>query len=305
VRTRGLAVIKPLLQLTLGGLICALLAVGAASRAEAQEEIEPYEFTVLPAGTNLALGYYAYGHDTDFNIARGPTVKNSGVEINLGVGRYVHLAEAFGYAAGFEIFQTFGSLSGAHVDGARVGSAFGAQNTALAAFIWPYVNQAAKTNVILVGFLFPPSGTYDSRSAINLGDNRTRGAVQIGITQGIGEHFGFDAALDAEFYGANDNEVPGDLRLTQNTSYRAQLWVNWRWTKAFSTSVGYEGIFGGSQYVNGVFNGSKTEMQRLRVNAALFVTPTLQTMLELNHDLHVVGGFKQEFGATLRVLYAF
>jgi len=28
-------------------------------------------------------------------------------------------------------------------------------------------------------------------------------------------------------------------------------------------------------------------------------------MLELNHDVHVVGGFKQDFGATVRLLKAF
>ena len=57
--------------------------------------------------------------------------------------------------------------------------------------------------------------------------------------------------------------------------------------------------------MNGIFAGSKTEEQRLRANAALFVTPRLQTMLELNHDVKVVGGFKQDFGTTLRVVYVF
>lgn len=303
-RTRGLAATRSLLQLALGGLVCLILTMGVATRAGAQE-IEPYEFTPLPAGTNLAIGYYVYGHNTDFNIARGPTIKHSGVEVNVGVLRLVHFVDVGGHPAGFQIYQPFGSLSGAHVDGQHLGSAFGAQNTVLSAFIWPYVNQKSKTNVIVVGFLNPPDGTYDARSPLNVGDNRTRGTVQIGITQGIGEHFGFDAAFDAQFYGANNDYIPGDRRLTQNPTYRAQVWANWRWSKAFTTSVGYEGFFGGREQVNGTFNENKTEEQRLRVNAALFLTPRLQTMLELNHDLHVVGGFKQDFGATLRVLYVF
>ena len=82
-----------------------------ATRAGAQE-IEPYEFVVLPAGTNLAIGYYVYGHDTDFNIAGGPTIKDSGVEVNLFVARYVHYTSVLGYPAGFQIYQAFGRCRG-------------------------------------------------------------------------------------------------------------------------------------------------------------------------------------------------
>lgn len=303
-RIKGFALARSLMQLGLGGLVCLLLTMGAATRVGAQE-IEPYEFVPLPAGTNLAVGYYVYGHNTEFNVARGSTIKDSGVEINVGIARYVHYVDIAGHPAGFQIIQAFGSLSAAHIDGQRLGSAFGAQNTTLSAFIWPYVNTASKTNVILVGFVDPPVGTYDKRSAINLGDNRWRGDVQIGLSQGLTDNLAFDAAFDVQFYGDNDSYIPGNRRLSQDPTYRAQLWANWRWNPAFSTSLGYEGFFGGSQQVNGRFAGTKTEVQRLRANAALFLTPRLQTMLELNHDVKVVGGFKQDIGATLRVLYVF
>lgn len=303
-RIKELVLARSLLQLGLGGLICLLLTMGAATRAGAQE-VEPYEFVPLPAGTNVALGYYAYGHNTEFNLARGSTIKDSGVETNIGIARYVHYTELAGFPAGFQIIQFFGSLSGAHIDGQRLGSAFGAQNTIFSAFIWPYVNTATKTNVNVTGWIYPPTGTYDKRSPINLGDNRWRGNFQLGLSQGITDRLAFDLSFDTQFYGDNDSYVPGNRRLSEDPTYRAQLWVNWRWNPAFSTSIGYEGFFGGSQQVNGVFAGSKTEEQRIRANAALFLTPRLQTMLELNHDVKSVGGFKQEFGTTLRVVYVF
>lgn len=303
-RNKGFALAQSLLRLGLTGMVCALMTLAPSTQAKAQE-IEPYEFVPLPAGTNLALGYYVYGHNTDFNVARGPTIKGSGVEINVALARYVHYIDVAGHPAGFQIIQAFGSLSAAHIDGQRLGSAFGAQNTTFSAFIWPYVNTATKTNVITTAFLDPPDGTYDKRSAINLGDNRWRGTIQLGLSQGITDNLAFDAAFDVQFYGDNDSYVPGNRRLSQDPTYRAQLWANWRWNPAFTTSIGYEGLFGGLQQVNGFLDGSKTEIQRIRANAALFLTPRIQTMLELNHDVHVVGGFKQDFGTTLRVLYVF
>ena len=302
--TRGSASTRSVLQLGLSSLIGLLLTAGWATNARAQE-IEPYDFAPLPAGTNLAIGYYSYAHLTDYNIAGGPTIKGSGNEVNVGVGRYTHILSIGGYLGGYQIIQPFGSLSAAHIDDERLGSTFGAQNLVLSAFIWPYINTASKTDINLTGFVRPPTGSYDRRSPINLGDNRWSGDAQIGLYQGVTENFSFDLSFDTQFYGGNSDYVPGNRRLSQDPTYRAQVWANWRWSPAFTTSVGYEGFFGGKQYVDSSFSGNKTEEQRFRVNAALFLTPRLQTMVELNHDLHVVGGFKQDFGTTLRIVYAF
>ena len=292
------------LRFALGAVVCAGLAVCSAGRAAAQE-IEPYEFVPLPAGTNLAIAYYIYGHDTEFDVYKGPTLKNSKLEVNVGIGRYVHYVEILGHPAGFQILQPFGSESGGNVGGERLGSAFGAQSTILSAFIWPYVNTATKTDVITTAFLYPPDGTYDVHSALNLGDNRWRGDIQVGVSQGFGDHIGVDLEFDAQFYGDSSNSYPGGQYLKQDPTYRVQVWANYRWTPAFTTSIGYEGFFGGVQKLDGLLDGNKTDEQRIRANAALFVTPRLQTMLELNHDVSVSGGFKQDFGATVRVVYVF
>ncbi len=289
----------------LAGLACLGAAAGVPRLAAAQE-IQPYEFTPLPAGTNVLLGYYSYGHDTSYNVAAGPTFKNSKLETNFFNLRYVHFFnELAGHPIGFQAFQVFGSASGGNVGGQRIGSAFGAQNLALSAFIFPYVNTATKTNTNVTVFLYPPTGTYDRNSSINVGDGRWRGNLQLGLTQGFGEHIGLDAEFDAMFYGDNGNATARDGQISQDPTYRAQVWANYRWSPAFSTSIGYEGLFGGNQKFNGFLTGTKTDEQRVRFNAALFVTPKVQTMLELNHDFASYGGFKQDFGAQLRVLYVF
>ena len=167
------------------------------------------------------------------------------------------------------------------------------------------MNTATKTNFNTTVFLYPPTGTYDSRSALNLGDNRWRGDIQLGLTQGFGEHFALDAEFDVQVYGDNNNAFPCGRRLSQDATYRTQFWANYRWSAAFSTSIGYEGFFGGDQKLNGFKNGSKTDEHRICANAALFLSPRVQTMLELNHDVASYDGFKQDFGAQLRVLYVF
>ena len=188
------------------GLCLTLLAAMAGLRAgpAAAQEIMPYEFTPLPAGTNLALAYYAYGRNTGYSIARGPTLRDSGLETHIGIARLVHDGEVAGIRGGVQIFQVFGGLQDARIGGQRIEGAFGAQNLALSAFVWPYINDASKTAIIVAGFLNPPTGTYDRVAPLNLGDNRMRGTIQVGLQQGFGEHFGLDLAYDAQFYGDND-----------------------------------------------------------------------------------------------------
>jgi hypothetical protein len=135
--------------------------------------------------------------------------------------------------------------------------------------------------------------TYDSNSAVNIGDNRRRGNVQLGWSHLIGTHSSYDAGLDTMLYGDNDDAFPGGLRLSQDPTYRLQLRANWRRAPSFQTSIGYEGSFGGTQSPSGALNGQKTEEQRLRATASYFITPALQGLLELNHDTNVVGRWVQ------------
>ena len=294
-----------LIAVALFAAIFGLLA--AAPRHAAAQEIEPNEFVPLPAGTNLILGYYAYGHDTSFHVADGPTYKHAtGVEVNVGVFRYVHFfSPLFGMPVGIQLVQNFGAESGARVAGQSLGSAFGVQNTALSAFFFPYSNPKTGTNVNITTFLYPPDGTYDNTSPINLGDNRLRGDVQLGFDQAIGAHFSTTLSFDGMFYGENNNYTAFGFRLNSTPTYRFQAWANWRWTRAFQTSVGYEGLFGGIESVEGTRDGNRTEEQRIRAAASMFLSPRSQVLIELNHDVEVVGGFKQDFGVTGRFLYVF
>jgi len=293
-----------------GGVLGAGVLLAGAGAVHAQEAF-PKGFIPLPAGTSLAIGYYIYQHDNEFTINTGPTyTKNTGREVNLSVGEYVHYVEVAGHPAGFKIIQTFGSLSGAQINGRSVGSAFGAQNTALSAFIWPYVDFQHHAYLVTYGYLYPPDGTYDQHSPINVGDNRWRGDIAVGFDKAFGPRFSFDVGFDTMFYGDNDNpfnngHLPPGARLSQDNTYRGQVFLNWNFSRSVWGSIGWEGFFGGVQYLNGSANGSATKEQRLRADLSAFVTPAAKVLLELNHDVQVSGGFKQDLGATMRLVYAF
>lgn len=286
-------------------LLLAAMILLAAKDGQAQL-IEPNDFVPLPPGSNAIQGYYDYGNLTEFSVANGPTfTDHTGLQVNLGAVRYLHYFAVGGHPAAVQVYQIFGSESGGQIGGQSIGSASGAMDVALNAAFWPYADRAHSRYLVVVGWFYPPTGTYDPHSFLNLGDNRWKGDVQLGWHGAIATKVSYDLSFDTTFYGDNDNAFPGGLTLTQTPTYELQGWVNWRWNPRFQTSLGYLGTFGGEQSVNGVLNGQKTEEQRLRAAVSYLITPRLQVLLEINHDVQAVGGFKQEFGLLARVTAVF
>ncbi|MGH7080848.1 MAG: transporter [Acetobacteraceae bacterium] len=277
-----------------------------AARSAQAQMIEPEDLVPLPPGSNVILGYYDYGNLTDFSVANGPTFTDkTGMQVNLGAARYLHYFELGGHPAAIQIYQIFGSESNGRIDGESIGSASGAMDTALNVAFWPYADRTHDRYLAVVGWLYPPTGTYDPHSFLNLGDNRWKGDLQIGWHGPITTPVSYDLSFDTTFYGDNDNAFPGGLRLTQDPTYQVQGWLNWRWNARFQTSLGYLATFGGEQSLDGVSNGQKTEEQRLRAAASYFITPRLQVLLEINHDVQSVGGFRQAFGLLGRIAAVF
>ena len=70
-------------------------------------------------------------------------------------------------------------------------------------------------------------------------------------------------------------------------------------------AIGYMGIFGGEQKLDGISNGQKAREDQLRATYMMNFSPTTQGLVQVTHDVHVEGQFKQNFGLLLRLVTAF
>jgi len=303
---------------------CAAILLGSAGIASDAwaQEIEPNDLVPAPDGTTVNLSYFVYGHQGAFINTSGTNVPNSSANVYLGVERLIHYDYLFGHPAGFQLIQGFGSISDPTIGGSALGSSSGATNTALSAGFWPYANFQQKQYLVIAGYLYPPNGTYNKNQAVNIasayqpnGEYNWTGDIQVGWDQGIGDHFSYDFAFDARFFGATTGPlspgsgIPVSVTTHHNSDYRLQLYLNWAWNRALTTAIGYEGWFGGldhfSSPLTGTINTGQSNEQRLRGAVAMFWSPHIQTVLEVNGDVARTGGFKQTVGTTLRVLYIF
>lgn len=96
-----------------GLLAATALAPGSAWAID----VSPADYTVLPPGTNLILGYAQYSTARELHVDGAGKVPSSDLDVAVGLARYVHYSELGGVPISVQAIAPFGNLD------ARIGGA--------------------------------------------------------------------------------------------------------------------------------------------------------------------------------------
>ncbi|GAN77159.1 hypothetical protein [Acidisphaera rubrifaciens] len=278
------------------GAAAMALCLGATRHAAAQS-IEPGDLIPAPAGTNVILGYYIYDHFDSVNVASkhpGSGTYNASFNLNLFIERYVHFFNIGDTPAGYQIFDVNGFQSGT-IAGANA-DAGGQNQLALSVFAWPGANSATKTYPFAGIYLYPPV------NSAGFGSLGWAGDLQVGISQGYGDHWNFEFTAYGTYTGPTTSPAG---KTTQDIAYTLEGWAEYNWNPQLNTSIGWTTELGGVSQLNYNFTGNKTEIEQIRGWVGYFVTPAAQIGLEVNHDFVAVGGLHAPIGLLARALYVF
>ncbi|OJY53606.1 MAG: hypothetical protein BGP17_08760 [Sphingomonas sp. 67-41] len=289
------------------GLLAAMTMTWMAAPASATD-VDPGDYTALPPGTNMFLIYGQHIHRDELRTPDGGTLK-SGTSLDTSVTllRYVHFTKLGPFVVDPQIILPIGSVHNAQVGGQRLGKDTGLGDALIFATIW-FVNKPGKRPTY-VGFspiIGVPTGDYDPDKGINFGNNRYTFNPQIGVIQGITDRILLDVYGDVTFYG--DNNKVGRLHQTlkQHETYEVQSWLRFAMPDSKSTlSVGYAGYWGGRQYLDGVYQGQRTEHQQLRLAAQTMLTRSFQLEAIVARDVQARDGFREAGRFQLRLLKIF
>lgn len=286
------------LALTIAG------CVGASSAWAA--EADPGDYVAAPPGTDLALLYYQHSSAGTYRDADGDKVAgHSRFRSDIGIFRYVHFAELWGYTIDPQVVLPFGRLDDARLGGADIQGNSGIGDPQFTATLWLLNDPAAKRWFGISPFVVAPLGTYDKHEAFNLGENRWKGIVQAGYVQGLGECFSWDWIGDVTWYGRNDEAGDGNQTLRQQRSYQMINWLSYHLDGGSRLAVGYSTTHGGKQELDGEDTGSRTRVDQWR---ALYATPVgtaSQFQVALAKDLNVRGGFERDYQLNFRIAHSF
>ncbi len=284
-------------------LSVAALALGVSAHAAWAIDISPGDYTVLPAGTNLALVYGQYVKSDRLDVDNVGKIPNSGLEAAYGIARYVHYSKIGNLPVVAEAILPFGGFDDVHIggEGQPTKNGLGDLMIGLAAFPIHTSDPQYGTTIGETTYISMPTGAYDP-AKVSFGNGTVIVTPQFGLIQGLGHGFLLDASADVAL--TMDHTEHG-VRYSVAPSYQLQALVRYMITPTSTVSFGYSGHFGGKQEVDGVFNGLKTSSHQLRLFASRFVTPTFQVQGMVGADVASEAGFRQGFTGQIRLLRVF
>jgi hypothetical protein len=267
-------------------------------------DIEPRDYIPFPSGTNLIALYYFFNQYGPLNT-KGVTIGgDTHVQSHLGVLRYIYYGDIKDRSYAVQLVVPAGGTRG-EIAGQKLASDAGLGDLLLGAGISLLPYPRLDLNVAVVSYTSVPTGNYSPNRVLNLGANRWSEDLQIGYTQAVGEQLWFDAAADAVLYGANGQAGAFLQTLTKQPTYQLQSWLSYVLPPSSLVSVGHSAFFGGAERISGSENGVKSKSQQIRATYTQFLSPSVQLLGSITHDISVVGGFKQKLGLTLRLAHFF
>jgi hypothetical protein len=271
-------------------------------------DVEPGDYVALSPGTNLAL---LYGTFTDMDELQVPGVgmvdKDTHLESTIALARFVHFMKVGPFIVDPQIIVPFGRISSGKAAGERLEHTSGIGDITPFATIW-FVHHDDAAHGTYVGFspmVSIPTGAYNHAKASNIGTNRFTYDMQLGVVQGIVKGVALEAYGDVIWYGHNDNAGVDHQTLTQSSTQELQLWSRFSLTPKTSVAVGYAGNWGGRQYLEQAFNGTKTENQQVRFAVQTMIAPGLELEGSAGRMVHVEGGFREALRTQIRIAKAF
>jgi hypothetical protein len=185
----------------------------------------------------------------------------------------------------------------------------GIGDLSLATAIWPYVNRENRTYVGIAGFLSIPTGGYSNTQTFNVGENRYKTALQIGLQKAIVGNLDGMIAVDTIWYGGNSQcavacGAATNVPLTQKPLTTIQLGPIYTFNPTFTVGASYFYVTGGATEINNVYQNNVINTQRFLLSGIAY-TDFGKFSLQYGRDMAVENGFIQTRLLTIRYAIQF
>jgi hypothetical protein len=292
---------------SLGLVIAAVVCLSHQAHAV---EVDPGDYTALPAGVNAFVMYGQYAKRDAIYATGDRQPINPSLDSTVGIARVLRVIKlSERWTVDPQFLLPFGELR-AGGDVSALGSTRGVGDLILATAFKYKIDEKSGEVFGFAPFLWLPTGKYDSSQVLNLGENRWKLALQAAYTRPIAGNWRWDLIGDVQFHGDNDECRAAcgsavDVTRKQKQLYQLQTHLRYQVSPVLSLAGSYGHIDGGRTTIDGVDQSDKQKTDYVRLSAGYFVNPTTQILTVVGRDLRQENGFRENFRLNLRLLKIF
>ncbi|AXI02226.1 transporter [Aquirhabdus parva] len=280
----------------------ALLAITTAISPFAQAiDLDAGDYDTAPAGTTAGLLYLQHAERGSLYSGSDKVAGHNELDSNIGIARLVHYTDISGILTLPQILLPFGQLKGKD-DASGLGKASGFGDAILAIPTWLVNDTVNHTYFAIAPYLYLPTGNYDRNKALNLGENRYKGTLQVAYSTRLTPDIAWDVAGDVTVYGDNSDAVGGTLK--QDLGYQLQTNARYFLSPKADLRAGISYADAGETKQNGIKSDATTQ-SKFWLGSAFWVAPKTQFILTYGRDIKVENGFKEDNRLNFRLLQIF
>lgn len=276
---------------------------GSAVNA-AVNEVIPGDYEAPGIGINLATLYLAE------KKMSGPYAKGDKLTEEHVISRITALKLTATVDIGGYTFCPMAALpySITKSEGESIAGMLGQKSTGFADVIvgatgW-LINDKQKNQYLAATFLFfAPTGEYDSRQLLNIGENRYKSTLNIGYVQKLSEDFILELSPELAVYGKNKNSLGRTIE--QRPSYALTTTLRYNQTPKLTLFGGFQQNYGGETLINDVAQNDMSKMQKATAGAYYYTLAGTQILLKYGKEFEIVSGMKTSDDFLLRFQWWF
>ena len=290
----------------LRSLAAASLLIFGYSANAAVNDVLPADFFPLATGTTT-FAVYAYERQMSGPYSRGKKLLDGELSSQIIALRVGHFIEVAGMQVSLVSVLPWSqnAVSPAPLARALGEEARGIGDLRFGATGWLLANRESGEYLGITSLLFIPTGDYDSRQVLNVGENRYKFTLNGGWIKPLGSGVIFELLPEVAWFGDNTNYA-GGRRLVQKAAYTVSSYLRYRASPNWQFHLGGQVNRGGETRINAVDQRNAPENSRWMLGTTyLTEDKSHQWILRVARDTEVKHGFKTDNEIMLRYLKMF
>jgi len=278
-----------------------------ASSAQASvNDVLPADYFPLATGTTT-LAIYAYDRQSEGPYGMGEKRLDGQMDTQIMALRATHFMMLSDVPVSLIVTVPWSqtAVSPARLAGAIGETVHGQGDIRFGATGWLLARRESAEYFAVTGLLFLPTGNYNNRQVLNVGENRYKFTLNAGWIHPLGRSFIFETIPEIAWFGDN-RDYAGGRTLSQDPAYALTYYLRYRANSSWQFYFGQQINRGGDARINGADQKNAPDNSRAMLGASFLTDDKKnQWMLRLAKDTAINNGFAVTSELLLRYLKIF